>query len=382
MTVSSSYTDKVYQINGTSTVFPWAQDFDKQYGSLVVTEETSSGETVTTYTEGTDYNIIERNVVFVTAPSDTTHYIRIARNTYKGQPVEFIEGENFPADDYENSLDRLAMIAQEVYKLIQDEITKRIAADEALAEAITTEENRAKGVEGNLNNLTTTTKTNLVGAVNEVNSLIGAINTLLATYGDIVTHDANEFATAAQGSKADSAVQPEDLADVATSGDYDDLSNKPTIPTVNNATITFKQGGTTKGTISLNQSENEEIDLDAGGGTVTSAITLTGVTVSIEAGTTQSSIDVSSSIESGTKYMPIVVFQEVSAVDVLKYCVFNSSTGKVVIHTNGKVVGDSNVAITLIPVESTSTTIKGLTNGIGEFEEYTAAEVETLWGSI
>ncbi len=34
-------------------------------------------------------------------------------------------------------------------------------------------------------------------------------------------------ATAAQGTRADSAVQPGDLATVATSGDYDDLTNKP-----------------------------------------------------------------------------------------------------------------------------------------------------------
>lgn len=56
------------------------------------------------------------------------------------------------------------------------------------------------------------------------------------------------------------------LATVATSGDYDDLSNKPTIPTVNNATITFTQGGTTKGTITLNQSSDATIALNAGGG--------------------------------------------------------------------------------------------------------------------
>ena len=55
------------------------------------------------------------------------------------------------------------------------------------------------------------------------------------------------------------------LATVATSGDYDDLSNKPTIPTVNDATITFTQGGTTKGTITLNQSSDATIALDAGG---------------------------------------------------------------------------------------------------------------------
>lgn len=56
------------------------------------------------------------------------------------------------------------------------------------------------------------------------------------------------------------------LATVATTGSYNDLSNKPTIPTVNNPTITFTQGGTTKGTITLNQASNQTINFDAGGG--------------------------------------------------------------------------------------------------------------------
>lgn len=38
------------------------------------------------------------------------------------------------------------------------------------------------------------------------------------------------YATAAQGAKADTAVQPGDLATVATTGNYSDLLNKPTIP--------------------------------------------------------------------------------------------------------------------------------------------------------
>lgn len=59
------------------------------------------------------------------------------------------------------------------------------------------------------------------------------------------------------------------LSPVATSGDYDDLENKPEIPTVNNPTITFTQGGTTKGTITLNQSENSTITLDAGSDDIT-----------------------------------------------------------------------------------------------------------------
>lgn len=72
--------------------------------------------------------------------------------------------------------------------------------------------------------------------------------------GNIVSHDADEFASVSE------------LATVATSGDYQDLNNKPTIPTVNNATITFTQGGTTKGSFTLNQSSNQTIALEAGGG--------------------------------------------------------------------------------------------------------------------
>lgn len=61
-------------------------------------------------------------------------------------------------------------------------------------------------------------------------------------------------------------VRKTELATVATSGSYADLSNKPTIPTVNNATLTITQGGTTKGTFTANASSDVTIALDAGGG--------------------------------------------------------------------------------------------------------------------
>ena len=47
-----------------------------------------------------------------------------------------------------------------------------------------------------------------------------------------------------------------DLATVATSGSYNDLSNKPTIPTVNNATLTIQKNGTNVQTFTANQSTN------------------------------------------------------------------------------------------------------------------------------
>lgn len=50
-------------------------------------------------------------------------------------------------------------------------------------------------------------------------------------FGTAALADAGDFATAAQGNAADSAVQPGDLAAVATSGEYGDLLNPPTLGT-------------------------------------------------------------------------------------------------------------------------------------------------------
>ena len=51
------------------------------------------------------------------------------------------------------------------------------------------------------------------------------------------------------------------LATVATSGSYNDLTNKPTIPTVNNATLTIQANGTQKGTFTANSSTNTTINI-------------------------------------------------------------------------------------------------------------------------
>lgn len=47
------------------------------------------------------------------------------------------------------------------------------------------------------------------------------------TLGTAAAQNVGAFATAAQGAKADTAVQPGSLATVATTGSYDDLTNKP-----------------------------------------------------------------------------------------------------------------------------------------------------------
>lgn len=51
------------------------------------------------------------------------------------------------------------------------------------------------------------------------------------------------------------------LATVATSGSYNDLSNKPTIPTVNNATITIQKNGTKVDDFTANQATAKTINI-------------------------------------------------------------------------------------------------------------------------
>ena len=52
-----------------------------------------------------------------------------------------------------------------------------------------------------------------------------------------------------------------DLKTVAFSGSYNDLSNKPTIPTVGNGKVTITQNGVTKGSFTMNQSGDTTVTL-------------------------------------------------------------------------------------------------------------------------
>ena len=64
------------------------------------------------------------------------------------------------------------------------------------------------------------------------------------------------------GSDGDSTyVEADELAKVATSGSYADLENKPSIPTVNDATLTITQNGTSKGTFTANDADDTTIEV-------------------------------------------------------------------------------------------------------------------------
>jgi hypothetical protein len=87
--------------------------------------------------------------------------------------------------------------------------------------------------------------------------------------GTAATTDASAYATAAQGAKADTAIQSADLATVATTGDYDDLSNKPTVPTTLDSLTDVVITSATNGQ-GLQFNGTNWVNSNAGSGTVTS----------------------------------------------------------------------------------------------------------------
>jgi len=77
------------------------------------------------------------------------------------------------------------------------------------------------------------------------NEVIDKINELVDGKQDTITSSNKLSASLVSG-----------LATVATTGSYNDLSNKPTIPTVNNATLTIQKNGSNVATFTANASNN------------------------------------------------------------------------------------------------------------------------------
>lgn len=74
---------------------------------------------------------------------------------------------------------------------------------------------------------------------------------------ELTGYQVKDLANKVRG-KADSS----SLASVATSGLYSDLTGKPTIPTVNNGTLTIQQNGTSVQTFTANQSTNTTANIE------------------------------------------------------------------------------------------------------------------------
>ena len=117
---------------------------------------------------------------------------------------------------------------------------------------------------------TLSNQTDLQNALNNKQNLIDSNNKLGSDLIDD-TDSLNKFVTSSDittwNNKSDFSGNYNDLSNkpslstVATSGSYDDLSNKPTIPTVNDGTLTIQRNGTQVGTFTANSSSNVNINM-------------------------------------------------------------------------------------------------------------------------
>ena len=110
---------------------------------------------------------------------------------------------------------------------------------------------------GELENTVTDNYNELSGAIDSNHQAISDINTTIEGYGDIVTYDADEFATSAQGAKADTALQPND--------NITELNNNAgyiTSAAIGDGTLTIQVNNETVGTFTANQSGNTTANID------------------------------------------------------------------------------------------------------------------------
>lgn len=104
--------------------------------------------------------------------------------------------------------------------------------------------------------------------------------TVIAEKSDLPTKTSDLTNDGADGTST--YVETDELAAVATSGDYSDLINTPTIPTVNDATLTITQGGATLGTFTANSNTDTTIDIVAASYTAGTGIDITNSVISVD----------------------------------------------------------------------------------------------------
>ena len=100
-------------------------------------------------------------------------------------------------------------------------------------------------------------QTDLQNELNGLSNQILDINNTMNGYGDVVTHNVSEFATAEQGTLADTALQPND--------DISELNNDAgyiTSSDVGTANLTIQRNGTGIGTFSANATEALTVNIN------------------------------------------------------------------------------------------------------------------------
>lgn len=107
MTVNTEKSYQKYVGNGVTTLFNIPFEFLDD--EIVVFK----GGTLEAYVKDVDYHIEGQDIVFNIAPAEEQS-LYIARKVILKQLVDFINGDNFPAENYEYSLDHITYALQEL----------------------------------------------------------------------------------------------------------------------------------------------------------------------------------------------------------------------------------------------------------------------------
>ena len=122
MTVQSNVSKAVYEADGVTTSFVIPFYFFEHQVAVY------SGISQTLLIEGTDYTLEGSGnpdggaVVFAVAPESGT-VITIMRQVDLTQLITFMEGEKFPASDYEHGLDKITMALQQLKAYLDNCVT-------------------------------------------------------------------------------------------------------------------------------------------------------------------------------------------------------------------------------------------------------------------
>ncbi len=155
----------------------------------------------------------------------TNFYSKTQTDTLLGDKVDKITGKGLSTEDYTSSdKNKLANIEQEANKTIVVNQTGTSTTDVMSQNAVTV----ALGTKADVNNLSTVAISGSYNDLLDKPSIPSVIPSVVQTTGSSTTDVMSQNAvTTVLSSKADSS----NLSSVATSGSYNDLLNKPTIPT-------------------------------------------------------------------------------------------------------------------------------------------------------
>lgn len=155
----------------------------------------------------------------------TNFYSKTQTDTLLGGKVDKITGKGLSTEDYTSSdKNKLANIEQEANKTIVVNQTGTSTTDVMSQNAVTV----ALGTKADINNLSTVAISGSYNDLLDKPSIPSVIPSVVQTTGSSTTDVMSQNAvTTVLSSKADSS----NLSSVAISGSYNDLLNKPTIPT-------------------------------------------------------------------------------------------------------------------------------------------------------